>query len=73
GIIQSQADDLLKQAKDKGLDTTDCVVLIDDAKEYLSMAERFFLTGNYIATKNYALKALQKFKDAVQCLEELLG
>ncbi|MFQ6089381.1 MAG: hypothetical protein ACE5K0_10835 [Candidatus Methanofastidiosia archaeon] len=71
--LMAQADDLLKQAQDKGLDTAACEKIIDEAKELLELADKFFSGGNYIAANNFALKALDKYKDAVECLEELLG
>ncbi|MFQ5892529.1 MAG: hypothetical protein ACE5HW_07025, partial [Candidatus Methanofastidiosia archaeon] len=65
--------DLLSEAQNKGLDTSQCEILIDEAKELLTLANQEFGKGNYIAANNFALQALSKLKETKECLEELLG
>ncbi|MFQ6087780.1 MAG: lamin tail domain-containing protein [Candidatus Methanofastidiosia archaeon] len=71
--LLSDVEDLLSEAQNKGLDTSQCEILIDEAKELLTLANQEFGKGNYIAANNFALQALSKLKETKECLEELLG
>lgn len=44
-----------------------CVDRLDEAMEFLEMAEKFFASGNYIAANNYALKALDLLQKIQEC------
>jgi len=70
--LMSEAEVLLQQAQEKGLDTSVCELMISEAEEYLSMA-REVLAGNSIAANNFALKAIALFEEAIECLKALLG
>ncbi|MFQ6088632.1 MAG: hypothetical protein ACE5K0_07000, partial [Candidatus Methanofastidiosia archaeon] len=40
-----------------------------EARELLEMAEKFFSGGNYIAANNFALKAIAKLEEIIECCE----
>jgi len=69
--LMTQANDLLAQAKAKNLDTASCEKLIDEANEFLREAK---LRKASPATANYfALQAIAKLNQAIDCLKALLG
>jgi hypothetical protein len=66
-----QAEGLLTQAKAKNLDTGTCEKIINEANEFMKEAnarKASPVTANY-----YALKAIQKLQQAIDCLKALLG
>jgi parallel beta-helix repeat protein len=69
--LLKQVDDLLSQAKEKGADCTECEKLINEAKELLDKSKASLT--NPIYANNLALQALEKLKDAIDCLKALLG
>jgi parallel beta-helix repeat protein len=69
--LLSSADDLLAQAKMKGLDTGACENLMEEAKSVLEEAK--VAMYNPIYANNLALKAMQKMQEAIDCLTSLLG
>lgn len=71
--LQEKVNQLLDEAKEKGLDTSNCESIIKEAIHLLEEANNFYNGGNYIAANYYALGAFDKFKEALKCLEELLG
>lgn len=69
--LMTQANDLLSQAKAKSLDTSSCEKLINESTELYDKAKKFIaspITANY-----YALKAIEKLMQAIDCLKALLG
>lgn len=70
GLLK-QTNDLLKQAQDKGKDCTQCEKMINEAKELLDKAKAHIATPIY--ANNLALQALEKLKQAIDCLKALLG
>jgi hypothetical protein len=69
--LLSAADDLLAQAKMKGLDTSACESLMEEAKSLLEEAK--VAMYNPIYANNLALKAMRKMQEAIDCLTSLLG
>jgi len=69
--LLKQADDLLKQAQDKGKDCIQCENLITEAKALLDMAKKSLT--NPIYANNLALQALEKLRQAIECLKALPG
>jgi transcription elongation GreA/GreB family factor len=69
--LQTEAGDLLSQAKDKGLDTGSCEKLISEASELLNKAK--IVSTNPIYANNLALQAIQKLQQAIDCLKAILG
>ncbi|MFQ6088786.1 MAG: hypothetical protein ACE5K0_07800 [Candidatus Methanofastidiosia archaeon] len=69
--MKDRAEELLGEAKEKGFETKECEELYEKAIEFLEKAENFYKGGNYIAANNYALKAIELFEEAIECLEEL--
>jgi hypothetical protein len=69
--LLKQAQDLLSQAKDKNLDTGACEKLINEAKELIDKSVT--VKTNHIYANNLALKALEKLKQAIECLKALIG
>jgi parallel beta-helix repeat protein len=71
GDLTGQVDDLLTRAKSKNLDTATCEKLINEANNLLIKAKKNLT--NPIYANNLALQALEKLKDAIDCLKALLG
>ena len=71
--LQEEANRFLEEAKEEGLDTSTCELIIEEALILLEEAKNFYTDGNYIAANYYALEAIEKYKEAMKCLEELLG
>jgi parallel beta-helix repeat protein len=69
--LLKQADDLLTQAQQKGVDCTECEKLINEAKELINKSKASLT--NPIYANNLALQALEKLKQAIDCLKALLG
>jgi hypothetical protein len=69
--LQTEANDLLSQAKSKGLDTSTCEKMINEATELLNKAKKFI--ANPIAANYHALKAAEKLMQAIDCLKALIG
>jgi parallel beta-helix repeat protein len=69
--LLKQAEDLLTQAQQKGADCTKCEKLINEAKELLTKSKTNIT--NPIYANNLALQALEKLKQAIDCLKALLG
>ena len=72
----SQAQSLLEEVqkiceklKDENdpLYSTCCVNRLDEVTEYLEMAEKFYMGGNYIAANYWALKALGLLQEIEEC------
>ena len=55
------------------MDTSTCESVMEEALNLFKEAKNFYAGGNYISANYYALKAIEKFKDALKCLEGLLG
>jgi manganese transport protein len=66
-----QAHDLLSQAQAKNLDTGACEILFNEANELLTKAKAS--RTNPIYANNLALQALEKLKQAIDCLKALLS
>lgn len=71
--LQEEVNILLEETKEKGLDTSTCELIIEEALNLLEEAKNFYAGGNYIAANYYALEAIKKFREAMKCLEDLLG
>jgi parallel beta-helix repeat protein len=69
--ITPEATNLLARAKAKGLDTSTCEKLIEEAQDLISEAKK--VTKNPIYANNLALQAMEKLKQATDCLKALLG
>ena len=70
--VQSLIEEVQKtceKLKDEGdpLYSTCCVNRLDDVQEYLEMAEKFYMGGNYIAANYWALKALELLQETEEC------
>jgi hypothetical protein len=75
----SQVQSLLEEAQktctklkdeEDSLCSTCCVNRLDEVTEYLEMAEKFFMGGNYIAANYWALKALNLLQEIEECCQE---
>jgi len=72
--LKEEADELLREALDKGLDTSAVEEILAKADQYLKKAEQFcFNSTNCIAGNWNALKAMELYQQAIDELEELLG
>lgn len=69
--LLTQADDLSIKAKTQGKDTTECEILIEEARLLLKKSQT--LLTNPIRANNLAMQALEKLRQALECLEALLG
>jgi len=69
--LLKQANDLLTQAQQKGANCTECEKLINEAKALLDKSKASLT--NPIYANNLALQALEKLKQAIDCLKALLG
>jgi hypothetical protein len=69
--LLAQANDLLSQAKEKNLDAGICEKLINEATELLKEAKK--VAPNSVYSNNLALQALEKLKQAIECLKALVG
>jgi len=69
--LLAQANDLLSQAKEKNLDVGTCEKLINEATELLKEAKK--VAPNSVYSNNLALQALEKLKQAIDCLKTLVG
>jgi M6 family metalloprotease-like protein len=69
--LLKQADDLLAQAKAQGRDTGTCEKLMNEAEGLLTMAKA--VSTNPIYANNLALQAIEKLKQALDCLKALIG
>ena len=47
-----------------------CADRLDDVTEYIKIAERFFIGGNYIAANYWALKALTLLQEIEECCQQ---
>jgi hypothetical protein len=73
-ILKERAETLLKEAQEKGLDTTAIEELMEKAEEYLETALEFCDEGtNCIAGNWNVLKAMEMYRKAINELNELLG
>ncbi|MFQ6087718.1 MAG: hypothetical protein ACE5K0_02295 [Candidatus Methanofastidiosia archaeon] len=59
----------LKEKEDPKFDECCSEDKFKEAKELLEMAEKFFSGGNYIAANNYALRAIAKLEEIIECCE----
>ncbi|MFQ5892013.1 MAG: hypothetical protein ACE5HW_04390 [Candidatus Methanofastidiosia archaeon] len=59
----------LKEKEDPTFDECCSEEKFNEAKELLEMAEKFFIGGNYIAANNFALKAILKLEEIIECCE----
>lgn len=71
--LSIQVQELLSQARAKGIDTTECEILIKEAEEWLMTSQEYFRSSNYIAANMYALKAIEAYEDAIELLLDLLN
>jgi hypothetical protein len=72
--FKTEAEDLLAEAQEQGLDTTAIEELMAEAEEYLKIAQQFCAEGtNCIAGNWNVLKAMKLYQEAIAELEELLG
>jgi len=72
--LKEEAQELLKEAKEKGLDTAAVEEILAQADEYLKKAEQFCLNStNCIAGNWNALKAMELYQQAIDELKKLLG
>ncbi|MGC1122288.1 MAG: PKD domain-containing protein [Candidatus Methanofastidiosia archaeon] len=71
--LQNEMNELLEDAKKEKLDTSACELILEEALNSLEKAKNFYAGGNYIAANNFALEAIEEFKEAIKCLRELLG
>lgn len=72
--LQKEAQDLLAQAKAKGLDTTEAEDLLAKADEYLKIAQTFCNNSTNCVAGNWnALKAMELYKEAIDKLKQMLG
>ena len=62
---------LLEIAREKGLDIQDYEALADEAIVYIDRSEQFLAERNCIPSNNYALMAIAKLEEVIQCLREL--
>lgn len=69
--LLTQAGDLLSDAKAKNLDAATCERLIEEAKA--DIAEAKMRKASPITANYFALQAIKKLNQAVDCLEALLG
>jgi hypothetical protein len=69
--LKTQANDLLTQIKTKGTDTTQCEKLINESTQFYELMKKY--RNSPITANNYALQAIAKLKEAIDCLEALLG
>ena len=72
--LREEAESLLEEAQNSGLDTAAIEELMEKAEEYLEKAEQFCLNStNCIAGNWNSLKAMELYKQAIDELKELLG
>ncbi len=72
--LQEEAQKLLEEAQNNGLDTSVAEKLMAEAKEYLDKAEQFCAEGtNCIAGNWNALKAMELYQQAIDELKKILG
>jgi len=69
--LQTEANGLLSQAQSKGLDTSTCEKMINEATKLLEKARKSMT--NPPAANYFALQAIEKLKSAIECLKALLG
>jgi len=69
--LQTEAGNLLSQAKSKNLDAAQCEKLMSEASDLLNKAK--IVSTNPIYANNLALQAMKKLKEAIDCLKALLG
>jgi len=69
--LQSEALDVLSQAQEKGIDTSCCEGLLEEAEELLLTAQEYFKGGNYIAANNYAIESIRAYEEFLECLRGL--
>jgi hypothetical protein len=67
----SQANDLLSQAREKGMDTAECEKLLTEATRLLDKASSSLT--NPVYANNLALASIAKLKSAIECLKALQG
>jgi anti-sigma28 factor (negative regulator of flagellin synthesis) len=69
--LLTQAEDLLKTAHEKNLDTASCERLVEEAKVMLTKAEQYMTSPT--TSIYFANQAIAKLKQAIECLKALLG
>jgi hypothetical protein len=67
--LLSQANDLLSQAKEKNLDTASCEKTVEEARALLEKSMKHLT--NPVYANNLALQAIEKLKQAIECLKTL--
>ena len=70
--LSIEAQDLLFEAHERDLDTSDGARLIETAGELLEKAQEYFRGRNYIAANIYALEAIQLYEEAIAFLTDVL-
>ncbi len=71
--ISNEVQNLLSEAKEQGLDTSECEELVEEAKGLLIKALKHFMSGNYIAANINALEAIEAFTEATELLNSILN
>ncbi|MGC1123328.1 MAG: FG-GAP-like repeat-containing protein [Candidatus Methanofastidiosia archaeon] len=69
--LKEEAESLLEQARDKGINATSIEELYKKANEYLETAKAFLMTVPVVAN-NWALQAIEAYKEVIELLENLL-
>jgi hypothetical protein len=69
--LLTEANDLLSQAKEKGIDASECEELLTEASGLLDEAEASLT--NPIYANNLALASIAKLKSSIECLKALQG
>ena len=65
-----EAQKLISWSQEKNFDTSECEMIIENAKKLLRKAQECFRGGNYIAANIQALEAIETFKEAIECLSK---
>lgn len=69
--LLTEANDLLSKAQGKGADTTSCEKSINESTQLYELAKKY--RNSPITANNYALQAITKLTQAIECLKALLG
>jgi hypothetical protein len=70
--LSEKAEDLLSDAQDKEIDTSEVQELMEKAEQLMSQAMEHFLKGNYIAANTLALEAAALYEQAIELLQQIL-
>jgi hypothetical protein len=70
--LLQKAYNLLEQAKEKGLDASECEKWLQEGEMLLGKAQEYYTAGNYVSANYYANEAIETIQRAIECLEGLL-